>query len=1560
MQRKEDHQHTIAGKADRNLGQMEVQGMKHGLYNPSHEHDACGIAVLADLKKGPSHRLVTEALQALVNLEHRGATGGDGKSGDGAGILCQIPDNFFRRVMGLEDLNNVSASSNSFRDGLPYGLGMFFLPRAPLEVLRAKKIVESAAASRHFQVLAWRDVPVLPQVLGDKAMRTMPRICQAVFRPEPADTLSDSAADIQQESTGFKEHIETGLELRLFLLRKYIEKAAREAGFSPEEFYIPSLSCKTIVYKGMFVASQFASFYPDLNEPDFAARFAIVHQRYSTNTFPSWPLAQPFRMAAHNGEINTLRKNMNSMRARQATMASERFGPAFFSDIPVFDEGGSDSAIFDNIFELLVRAGRDPEQVFMMMIQEPVNSNYHHSHDKKAFYDYYAALLETWDGPAAMCFTDGTVIGAGTDRNGLRPFRYLLTSEGFFFGASEAGCLNLPGEENSTIEKKGILKPGEMILLDCEQGQLIGDTSIKSRICRRKPYRHWLEQNQLELRGLFSAPDIPDASVAPEKLAFSAAYFDYNRESLAILAPMLTAKQEAVSAMGTKKPPAILSAGPIHLFAYFRQLFAQVTNPPIDPYRETLVMSLENYIGKQRNLLEETPEHSRQLRLVRPILSNEDIKKLRTANFEDFKVAAVSLCFTATAANTDSADFETTLNKALQNICREAERKIDAGANLILLSDRDISETNAAIPSLLGVSAVHTHLVDAKKRHLAGLIIETGEAREIHDIAVLLAYGASGVNPWMVFDLLPMFASLPEFSAVSAETMADNYIEAVNKGILKIMSKLGISTVSSYRGSRLFEATGLSANLVQRYFRGTESRIGGIGLSEIAIDLMQSHRNAVSVSHTMPCTEILTRSPAGRDVPWPSSLAAHLTKAVRTEDASAWRAYADGMDSPERQPFALRDLFSFKPAHPVPRASVEPAESIMRRFSVAAMSIGAISPEAHEALSRGANSAGSWSNSGEGGEDFKRNDAALTASRQIASGRFGVTARYAATCRELQIKIAQGAKPGEGGQLPGAKVTAYIAELRHAIPGKTLISPPPHHDIYSIEDLSQLIYDLRCVNPSARIAVKLGAQAGIGTVAAGVAKAGADCVVVSSGDGGTGAAPLSSLDHAGNYWETALPEIRQVLAMNGFDLSVVVQVDGRLRTARDIVIAAILGAREFAFGTAALIAMGCIACGKCNLGKCPVGIATQDPALRTRFKGSPEHLGRFFRFIAEDVRSLLAELGVRTLDELAGRYELLDFHGCAGTPYARLTDFSAIVGSLEIARRYPLVDEAEMEGFGPPALPLPEAGLRNFKPEKRKEAPVSDVELSFLNRALEACKQGKAFAIQAAIRNSDRSVGAALSGELVRQGLSLPPDSIQISFAGSAGQSFGAFLASGITFIVEGEVNDYLGKSLSGGTIIVRPDRNAKFEPEEQIIAGNVCLYGATAGSVFINGKAGERFCVRNSGALAVVEGTGNHACEYMTDGVAVVLGKTGVNFGAGMTGGIAYVYDEDQLFDTRCNLANVDLSVISNREDQERLHAILERHHALTGSPKAARLLASWEQMLPLFLKVTPAKMEQ
>ncbi len=1519
-----------------------------GLYLPEHEHDACGLGIVADLKKKSSHSVISDALTILQNLEHRGAVGGDKKTGDGAGILCQIPDRFFRREMAINDM--------------PYGIGMFFLPASHNAFVSAKKLVSNIAAERGFGLISWRDVPILPQVLGERANKTMPRICQAAFVRRPAGSISSD-----------------DFERSLFILRKYIEQEAKRAGFSFEEFYIPSLSSRIIVYKGMFVASQFANFYPDLRDPLFESQFAIVHQRYSTNTLPSWPLAQPFHMIAHNGEINTLRKNINSMKARQATMASPLLGADFFKDIAVLDEAGSDSAIFDNIFELLVHAGRSPEQVFAMMVQEPFGEGLRISNDKRAYYDFHAAMLETWDGPAAMSFTDGRVVGAALDRNGLRPFRYSLTKSGYFIGASEAGVLDL---DESDIVERGILRPGEMVLVDLENGRLINDAEIKTRISRQKPYRRWLETNRIELRGLFSAPDVRPSSA---ELAHLISYFQYDNETMNILKPMLLQKQEAVSAMGTRKPPAILSRTPVPLYAYFRQRFAQVTNPAIDPYRESAVMSLENYIGTQKNLLEETPEHCRQLKLQRPILSNSDMEKLKNSRVPGFSSATVSMLTPAARIR---------LEEELDRMCREAEHHIDQGANLIVLSDRGLDEQHAAIPALLAAAAVHTYLVDAKKRHLAGLVVETGEARDVHEIAVLLAYGASGVNPWMVFELLPSISDQLE-ERPSAEMLADHYIEAVNKGILKIMSKLGIATVSSYRGSRMFEAVGLSEGLVKRYFRGTESRFGGIGLEEIADDMLSRHQEAFGIeqeSAILPdrtgrqpvneprqaaggaanqaADQVANQTVRQTAVPWPPSLAAKLTKAVREGDAAAWRAYADGMDSAARPPFALRDLFSFKSggpltsSSPLPLDQVQPAEEIIKRFSVAAMSLGAISPEAHEALAAGANAIGSWSNSGEGGEDSERHtykDKGLdsqNASKQIASGRFGVTARYLATGLELQIKIAQGAKPGEGGQLPGAKVNEYIAKLRHSKPGVTLISPPPHHDIYSIEDLSQLIHDLRCINPGARIAVKLAAQAGVGTVAAGVAKAGADCIIVSSSDGGTGAAPLSSLDYAGSYWEAALPEIRQVLAMNSLDLNTVIQVDGRLRTARDVVIAAILGAREFAFGTAALIAMGCIACGRCHLGKCPVGIATQEPEFRAKFKGRPEHLIAFFKFLAEDVRKILASLGAKTIDEILGKYELLDFSGRASTAREKTLDFDHIKEALEIARRYPLVEEHDIGSEETPAIPLPEAGLRNFRPEKRQDFSISEAEAALLQkcaRLFQERESSSRLEFSLPIRNSDRSVGAALSGEIIRAGLNLEPDTVSVTFRGTAGQSFGAFLAQGVLFRLFGEANDYLGKGLSGGRIIVRPRRESRCQPEHNVIAGNVCLYGATAGEVFLNGKVGERFCVRNSGALAVAEGTGNHACEYMTEGIVVILGKTGINFGAGMTGGVAYVFDEDQLFDTRCNLSDVDIAAVASAEDIDQLRTIIERHQNLTGSPRAKLMLSEWDSYLPLFLKVVP-----
>ncbi|HEY9053514.1 MAG TPA: glutamate synthase large subunit, partial [Rectinemataceae bacterium] len=1253
-----------------------------GLWDPADDKDSCGLGIVAELSGRPSHRIVTDALEVLRNMEHRGAVGGDRKTGDGAGLLCRVPDRFFRREFGLG------------AEVAEYGIGVFFLPTKPESFLRAKAIVAAVASGDGFELLGWREVPVLPQVLGAKAEKTLPRIWQAAFALRKADAASCGGER---------------LELALFLLRRAIEQEARRAGFSMDDFYIPSMSSRTIVYKGMFVATQFASFYPDLDREDFESAFAIVHQRYSTNTFPSWPLAQPFRMISHNGEINTLRKNIAAMRARQTTMESPAFGESIGRLVPVADEAGSDSAIFDNVFELLHRAGRPLEHVFMMMVPEPKGPDFSASRDKRAFYEYESAIMESWDGPAAMTFTDGLRVGAALDRNGLRPFRYALSRSGRFVGASEAGVLRL---DEAEIQEKGMLKPGRMLILDLERGRMLRDREIKSKIARSKPYRRWMEKSRIELRGLFSGTEPPAhraGSPAAEETERLARYFGYDAETDKVLRPMLLAGQEAVSAMGSRKPPAALSRSPVLLYSHFRQLFAQVTNPPIDPLRENLVMSLENYIGKEKNLLDEGPSHCRQLKLLHPLLSNEDMRRLKDSKLEDFPVAVVSMLFPLERA--EAKPNGSRLRAALERLGEEAERRVDEGASLIVLSDRGVDADHVAIPALLAVSSVHVRLVAARKRHLAGLVVETGEAREIHHIAVLLGCGASGVNPWMVFERMPsMLGGETERPVLAAA--ADRYVEAVKKGLLKILSKLGISTISSYRGARLFEAMGISEELSKDYFGNMPSRFGGIGLGEIEEDVLASHRRAFGNADSEQAKI--------RELPWPPGLAALLTRAVRDRDPRSWRAFSEGMDDPSRQPFAFRDLFGLKPGAAIPLEDVEPASGIVSRFSVAAMSCGAISPEAHEALAAGANSVGAWSDSGEGGEDEERNAYAgqgldsRSASRQIASGRFGVTASYAAQALELQIKIAQGAKPGEGGQLPGAKVDAYIAKLRHSAPGRSLVSPPPHHDIYSIEDLAQLVHDLRCLNPEARIAVKLGAQAGIGAVAAGVVKAGAHCVVVSSGDGGTGAAPLSSLDYAGNAWEAALPEIRQVLAMNGLDFDVVVQVDGRLRTARDVVIAAILGAREFSFGTAALVSMGCIACGQCNLDRCPVGIATQDPALRSKFAGKPEHLAAYFGFLAEDVRAILAGLGARSLDEILGKRELLDFSARVSTEREGLLDFGRIASALQTARLYPLAEEGDTDGSGPPQIPLCPAGLRAFAASGRPPFPAPDIDASLI------------------------------------------------------------------------------------------------------------------------------------------------------------------------------------------------------------------------------------------------------
>jgi len=1512
-----------------------------GLYERSHERDSCGIGLVARLDGLPEHRTVEDGLSILRNLEHRGAVSGDGRTGDGAGLLCRIPDAFFRKEFG-EALSMVTENRQSdLAEGLPYAIGMFFMPDGTSAGKTAQSLVEYIASREGIGLLGWRDVPVVPQVLGDRARASMPRIVQAAFaRP----------AGLSGSTHGGE------FERRLYVFRKTLEGEARAAGFTLEQFSIPSLSSRTIVYKGMFVAAQFESFYPDLGRADFTSPFTVVHQRYSTNTVPSWPLAQPFRMISHNGEINTLRKNVNAMKARQSTMDSPLFGSDIRKLFPVIEEAGSDSAMFDNVFELLVQAGRTPQHTFMMMVPEPVEAL--EPSLKRDFYEFHSAIMEAWDGPAAMVFTDGATIGAASDRNGLRPFRYAITADGRFVGSSEAGALEL---EESTVVEKGKLKPGKMLVLDLGSGRVVRDAEVKAAVCARKPYGAWLAERAIDLPGHGLAGGTGDAMASTPGSARLNAYFGMEESTLKVLEPMLATGKEAVTAMGTRKAPAVLSGQPRHLFDYFKQLFAQVTNPPMDSIREGVVMSLTGFVGRERNLLDESPSHCAQLRLAHPLLLNTDLEKLRALHRDDFRVCTVSTVYSlAEDGDATGPAPGSRLKAAIEAIRTAVELRVDEGYSLVILSDRSMGQGKLAVPALLAVAAAHRRLVRAGKRHMTGLVVETGEAREIHHMSLLVAYGASAVNPWLVFDRMHELAARLDRSGAGvsdAEKASQNYVQAVMKGMKKTMSKMGVSTIGSYRGGGLYEAVGLSRALVDEFFPGTESRISGIGLAEIEEDLLARHQAAFSEN------AVVGAEAAGRavqEVPWPPRLAALLAKAVRENDPELFRQYADGSTSASRPAFAIRDLFEFHGGKPVPLDQVEDWKSIVRRFTIAAMSCGALSPEAHETLAAGANAVGSWSNSGEGGEDEARDVRGAdgldrsSASRQIASARFGVNARYVARAGELQIKAAQGAKPGEGGQLPGEKVDAYIAKLRHASPGSALISPPPHHDIYSIEDLAQLVHDLRCANPTARIAIKLAAQAGIGAVAAGTAKAGVDCVIVSAGDGGTGSAPLSSLDYAGNAWELALPEVRQVLSMNGLADRVSIQVDGRLRSGRDVVMAAILGAGEFGFGTTAMMALGCIACGQCDKDRCPVGITTQKPELRAQFAGTPEHVVRFLHFMAEDTRAVLASIGARSLDEVTGRPELIDYRGRSRGARDGLLEYSRITEALELAKRYQAIESEGDDGSGPLVLPPAPAGLSAWKAAWRSPFPAPDPDAELLEPVCAALGQG-ATSIEGSrtLRNPDRSIGAALSGELVRRGLDKAKEPVRIQFSGSAGQSFGAFLVSSLRFDLEGQANDFVGKGLSGGTISVRPFAARQFVAEDNVIAGNVCLFGATAGSLFLNGRAGERFAVRNSGAVAIVEGVGDHACEYMTGGRVTILGSTGSNLGAGMTGGTVFVYDEEGTFAGMLAADTLISGPLDNPADSALLKLDLERHVEATHSGKAAAILADWPLQMKRFVKV-------
>ena len=1478
-----------------------------GLYDPALEHDSCGVGFVVRLDGVAHHSIVENGVRILVNLEHRGALGGDKSTGDGAGLMVRIPDAFFR-----EACREPGASLPPPGD---YAAGMVFLPTDAAIALRCVKALERIAKEEGCPVLGWREVPVSAEHLGELARSTRPGIRQCFLSREaiPADAF----------------------ERKLYIVRRRVEKeAASWRDCDASQFYLSSLSAKTLVYKGMLTGSQLDAFYPDLRQERFESPFAVVHQRYSTNTLPTWHLAHPFRFLAHNGEINTLRGNINRMRAREATMASALFGEDIEKIKPVIVDGGSDSAIFDNALELLVMAGRSLPHAMMMMVPEAFGAKFQMSEDKRAFYEYHSAIMEPWDGPAALVFCDGRYVGATLDRNGLRPARYTVTKDGLIVMASETGVMDFPA---SSIVRHGRLEPGRMFLVDLQEKRIVPDKEIKAKISRRRPYRHWVADNRIELRGLFAPPEIRKED--PAVLRRKQHAFGYTEEELKmILAPMASRGQEPVGSMGDDAALAILSSRPQLLFSYFKQLFAQVTNPPIDPLREELVMSLKSFVGRERNLLDETPEHCRQLKLTHPILTPEDMVRLRKATHAEIVAKDIDILF---PAGGDGG----ALSSGLTSVFIQAEKHIAAGATLLVLTDRDVDKDRSPIPSLLATAGLHHHLIRKGLRTRAGIIVETGEAREVMHYALLIGYGANAICPHVAFSTVREMAEGGELEKPMLPGDAvDNYVTAIKKGLLKTLSRMGISTLRGYFGAQIFEAVGLSRSLVDRFFCGTASRIEGIDLFGVATETAARHRRAFprngEYGELLDTGGVYRVRDGGEKHLWTAESIYKLQLATRVDDYGVFKEYTRLIDDQAREKATLRSLFSFRKADPVPLSEVEPVERIFPRFCTAAMSYGSIGKETHETIAIALNRIGGRSNCGEGGEDPARfaplpnGDSLRSSIKQVASARFGVTTEYLVNADELQIKMAQGAKPGEGGQLPGHKVSEEIARVRHTTPGVTLISPPPHHDIYSIEDLAQLIHDLKSVNPRANISVKLVSEVGVGTIAAGVAKAKADLVLISGHDGGTGASPLTSIKHAGLPWELGLAETQQALINNRLRDRIRVQVDGQLKTGRDLAIAALMGAEEFGFGTTVLVTLGCVMMRKCHLNTCPVGVATQDPALRSRFAGKPEHVERFFRFMAQELREHMAMLGFRTLDEMIGRVDRIEVQPAVEHWKTRGLDFGAVLMPTGDGTRFPLrCVRSQDHGL--------EANLDN----------------ELIRRAEPALERGEPVRIEMPIRNVHRSVGATLSGEIARRhgARGLQDDSITLRFTGSAGQSLGAFLSAGVTIEVVGDANDYLAKGMSGGRIVVTPPADAGFTPHRNVIAGNVVLYGATGGELYLHGTAGERFAVRNSGAKAVVEGVGDHACEYMTGGVVVVLGATGVNCAAGMSGGVAYVFDETELFDTRCNLDMVDVESVWAEDDKRQLRAMLESHFRYTQSPRAAMILENWEARLPQFVKVMP-----
>ncbi len=1484
---------------------------KQGLYDPAHEHDACGVSFVVDLQGRRTHGIVERAIEALVNLDHRGACGCETNTGDGAGILLQTPHRFLAEACDRLGFRLPAAGE--------YAAGMVFLPVEPGARARCEALFEEAVHAEGQRVLGWRGVPVDDSPIGPTAKAAEPVIRQIFIGR--AGALSDPAA----------------FERKLFVIRRRVENAVKSSDISSKGmFYVCSLSTRTLVYKGMLRAGQLATFFPDIVDSAVESALAMVHSRFSTNTFPNWARAHPYRTLCHNGEINTLRGNVNWMRARESMFQSDLFGPDLRKVRPVIDTDGSDSAMFDNVLEMLTLAGRPIPHAAMMMIPEPWSGHESMSDRKKAFYEFHGCLMEPWDGPALIAFTDGVRIGAVLDRNGLRPARYYVTKDDLVVLASEVGVLDVAPER---VLSKGRLQPGRMFLVDLDRKRVIGDDELKEEIASEKPYRTWLAHNLVSLDRLPEGPTL--AELGHDEVRRLQQAFGYTSEDLKILvAPMAEDGNEPLGSMGTDTPLAVLSERPQLLYNYFKQLFAQVTNPPVDAIREEIIMATDTTLGSEQNLLHPSPLSAHQVKLKSPILTNEQLEKLRQIDGHlGFRTVTLPALWRV-------AEGGVGLEQAIEELCRKAGEAVAAGRDFIILSDRGVDRENAAIPALLAVSGVHHHLIREGTRTRVGLVVESGEPREVHHFAMLIGYGAGAVNPYLALETIRDMIREGSLAEGDSAHAVANYAKAVTKGVVKVISKMGISTIQSYRGAQIFEALGLSQALVDRHFTGTPSRVGGIGMDVLAAEARSRHLRAFPErplnGHALePGGQYQFRRDGEHHLFNPETIH-RLQYACRTGNYRLFQEYSGLVNDQSRRLCTLRGLMEFRFAGaPVPLEEVEAVESIVRRFKTGAMSYGSISKEAHESLAIAMNRIGGKSNTGEGGEDPARyvpdanGDSRNSAIKQVASGRFGVTSWYLVNARELQIKIAQGAKPGEGGQLPGTKVYPWIAKVRHATPGVGLISPPPHHDIYSIEDLAELIYDLKNSNPRARVSVKLVAEVGVGTVAAGVAKAKADVVLISGHDGGTGASPLTSIKHAGIPWELGVAETQQVLVLNNLRNRIAVEADGQLKTGRDVVVAALLGAEEFGFATAPLVALGCIMMRVCHLNTCPVGVATQDPKLRARFTGDPDHVVAFMRFIAQEVRELMAKLGFRRLEEMVGRADRLEMRAAVDHWKTKGLDYAQILHQPE----------------APPGTGRHQEVAQDHGLERSLDMQV------LLDLCRPAIEKGESVAATLPIRNRNRTVGTLTGSEITRRwGFNgLPSDTVWLHFQGSAGQSFGAFVPRGMTLVLEGDSNDYVGKGLSGGKVIVYPPEGSTFVPEENVIVGNVALYGATDGEAYIRGIAGERFGVRNSGVNAVVEGVGDHGCEYMTGGRVVVLGLTGRNFAAGMSGGIAYVLDEEGGFPSRCNRSMVGLYPLDDPEEIEKVRAMIRRHAQYTGSRLAWRVLALWEELRPRFVKVLP-----